>query len=474
MSELKIIPLKEEIFKLIGKIADELNVDTYVIGGYVRDLFLERNSKDIDIMSVGRGIELAEAVAKELGQPEKLVVYKNFGTALINYNDLVIEFVGARKESYRSNSRKPIVEDGTLEDDINRRDFTINAMAISINKKSFGELVDLHNGFIDLQNKTLRTPLDPDITYADDPLRMLRAIRFASQLNFFIEENSFQSITKNAERVKILSKERVIDEINKIVLSRIPSRGFKLLFSTGILKYVFPEMVALEGVEKVNGRSHKDNFYHTLQVLDNLSVNTNDLWLRWAAILHDIAKPATKRYEEEVGWTFHGHEDLGARMVPGIFKKLSLPLNEKMKYVQKLVQLHLRPIALTKENISDSAIRRLIFDAGNDLDDLMLLCNADITSKNPEKVKRYLKNFELVKEKIIQVEEKDRIRNFQPPVTGELIMKTFGIGPSKYIGEIKNAVKDAILDGVIKNDEMQAYDFMLELGIKLGLTPQNK
>ncbi len=472
MSDTKIIQLKEEIFQLIGRKADELKVEAYVIGGYVRDLFLERDSKDIDIMSVGRGIELAETVAKELGQLEKLVVYKNFGTALINYDDLVIEFVGARKESYRSDSRKPIVEDGTLQDDINRRDFTINAMAISINKNSFGHLVDLHQGFEDLQNKILRTPLDPDITYADDPLRMLRAIRFASQLDFFIEENSFLSIAKNAERVKILSKERVIDEVNKIILSKVPSKGFKLLFKTGILKHIFPEMVALEGVEKINGRSHKDNFYHTLQVLDNLSINTQDLWLRWAAILHDIAKPPTKRYEEDAGWTFHGHEDLGARMVPGIFKRLSLPLNDKMKYVQKLVQLHLRPIALTKENISDSAIRRLIFEAGDDLEDLMLLCNADITSKNPEKVKRYLRNFELVKEKIIEVEEKDRIRNFQPPVTGELIMKTFGIGPSKYIGEIKNAVKDAILDGVIQNDENQAFEFMIKKGIELGLKQQ--
>lgn len=466
------IELNDEIFKLIGRKADELNVDAYVIGGYVRDIFLKRNSKDIDIMSVGKGIDLAEAVAIELKMLDKLVVYKNFGTALINYNDYIIEFVGARKESYRSDSRKPVVEDGTLMDDISRRDFTINAMAISINTKSYGELVDKYNGYVDLENGILKTPLDPDITYMDDPLRMLRAIRFASQLNFYIEDSSFQSIIKNAERIKILSKERVIDEVNKIILSPVPSKGFKLLFKTGILHHIFPEMVALEGVEKVNGKTHKDNFYHTLQVLDNLSANTDNLWLRWAAILHDIAKPATKRFEEGAGWTFHGHEDLGARMVPGIFKRLSLPLNEKMKYVQKLVQLHLRPIALTKEHISDSAIRRLIFDAGDDLEDLMLLCNADITSKNEEKVKRYLKNFELVKEKIVQVEEKDRVRNFQPPVTGELIMQTFGIGPSKHIGEIKNAVKDAILDGLIENDEEQAYRFMLDMGVKLGLKPQ--
>ena len=465
------IPLKDEVFQLIGRKADELRLDTYVIGGYVRDLFLNRPSKDIDIMSVGRGIELAEALAKELGLEDKLVVYKNFGTALIQYKEYVIEFVGARKESYRANSRKPIVEDGTLEDDISRRDFTINAMAISVNHSSFGQLVDLYNGSEDLQQKILRTPLEPDITYTDDPLRMLRAIRFSTQLDFYIEDASLQSIAKNAERVKILSKERVIDEVNKIVLSPVPSKGFKLLFKTGILHHIFPEMVALEGVEKQNGKLHKDNFYHTLQVLDNLSVHTDNLWLRWAAILHDIAKPATKRFEEGTGWTFHGHEDLGARMVPGIFKRLSLPLNEKMKYVQKLVQLHLRPIALTKESITDSAIRRLIFEAGDDLEDLMLLCNADITSKNPEKVKRYLKNFELVKEKIVIVEEKDRIRNFQPPVTGEMIMKTFGIGPSKYIGEIKTAVKDAILDGIIENEPAQAHAFMLETGKKLGLTP---
>jgi poly(A) polymerase len=472
MSNSITIELKEKIFQLIGRKADELKVNAYVIGGYVRDLFLKRDSKDIDIMSVGQGIELAQAVAEELGSPDKLVVYKNFGTALINYQEYVIEFVGARKESYRADSRKPIVEDGTLEDDIGRRDFTINAMGISLNSTTFGKLIDLHHGWDDLQHKILRTPLDPDITYTDDPLRMLRAIRFASQLDFFIEETSFQSIAKNADRVKILSKERVMDELNKIILSPVPSKGFKLLFKTGILKHIFPEMVALEGVEKQNGKSHKDNFYHTLQVLDNLSEHTDNLWLRWAAILHDIAKPATKRFEEDAGWTFHGHEDLGARMVPGIFKRLSLPLNEKMKYVQKLVQLHLRPIALTKENITDSAIRRLIFDAGDDLEDLMMLCNADITSKNPEKVKRYLKNFQLVKEKIILVEEKDRIRNFQPPVSGELIMKTFGIGPSKYIGEIKTAVKDAILDGVIENDEKQAYEFMIKTGKELGLIPK--
>lgn len=465
------IQLTDPVFKLIGEKADQLGLKAYVIGGYVRDKLLERESKDIDIMAVGHGISLAESVASELNLQDKLVVYKNFGTALINYQDYIIEFVGARKESYRSDSRKPIVEDGTLEDDINRRDFTINAMAVSINKDSFGDLIDHHNGWNDLKAGIIRTPLDPDFTYADDPLRMLRAIRFSTQLNFTIEEESFRAIALNADRVSILSKERIIDEVNKIVLSPVPSKGFKLLFNTGILSIIFPEMVALEGVEKQQGKSHKDNFYHTLQVLDNLALNTDNLWLRWAAILHDIAKPATKRFEEGAGWTFHGHEDMGSRMVPGIFKRLSLPLNEKMKYVQKLVALHLRPIALTKENITDSAIRRLIFEAGDDLEDLMLLCNADITSKNPDKVKRYLSNFQLVKEKIVVVEEKDRIRNFQPPVSGELIMKTFNIGPSKYIGEIKNAVKDAILDGIIENNPDQAYTFMLETGKKLGLTP---
>ncbi len=466
------IALNDEIFKLIGQKADELKLDTYVIGGYVRDILLGRDSKDIDIMSVGHGITLAESVAHQLGLEDKLVVYKNFGTALINYKEYVIEFVGARKESYRSESRKPIVEDGSLQDDVNRRDFTINAMAISINKDSFGKLVDLHDGWNDLQQKLLRTPLDPDITYADDPLRMLRGIRFSSQLDFMIEQDSLDAISKNAERVKILSKERIVDELNKIILSPVPSKGFKLLYKTGILGFVFPEMVALAGVEKQNGKSHKDNFFHTLQVLDNLSEHTNNLWLRWAAILHDIAKPATKKFEEGSGWTFHGHEDLGARMVPGIFKRLSLPLNEKMKYVQKLVALHLRPIALTKENITDSAVRRLIFEAGDDLEDLMMLCNADITSKNPVKVKKYMANFQLVKEKVVTVEEKDRIRNFQPPVTGEMIMKIFGIGPSKYIGEIKTAVKDAILDGIIENDPDQAFQFMIETGKKLGLTQQ--
>jgi putative nucleotidyltransferase with HDIG domain len=463
--------IQKDIFPIVTEEADALGVDAYLVGGHVRDLLLNRPSKDIDIMSVGRGIDLAERVAGRLGLLEKLVVYKNFGTALIHVDGLEIEFVGARKESYRANSRKPIVEDGTLEDDLKRRDFTINALAVKVNSEGLGTLVDLFGGLQHLEQKLLKTPLDPDITYSDDPLRMMRAIRFASQLNFMIEQESLEAIQRNAHRISIVSKERIVDELNKIVLSPHPSKGFKLLFNTGLLHHIFPEMVALQGVETVDGKSHKDNFYHTLQVLDNLSKHTDKLWLRWAAIMHDIAKPATKRFEEGVGWTFHGHEDLGAKMTPKIFKKLGLPLHEPMKYVQKLVRLHLRPIALVKEEITDSAVRRLIFEAGDDLEDLMLLCNADITSKNEEKVKRYLANFKKVEEKIREVEEKDRIRNFQPPVTGELIMKTFGIGPCQQIGIIKNAVKDAILDGIIENEEKQAYEFMLQEGIKLGLKP---
>ncbi len=463
--------IKQDIFPIVTQEADALGVDAYLVGGHVRDLLLSRPSKDIDIMSVGRGIDLAERVAARLGLQDKLVVYKNFGTALIHIDGLEIEFVGARKESYRANSRKPIVEDGTLEDDLKRRDFTINALAVKINSVGLGTLVDIFDGLKHLEQKILRTPLDPDITYSDDPLRMMRAIRFASQLNFTIEESSLQAIQRNASRIDIVSKERIVDELNKIVLSSRPSKGFKLLFNTGLLHHIFPELVALQGVEYIEEKGHKDNFYHTLQVLDNISIHTDKLWLRWAAIMHDIAKPATKRFEEGVGWTFHGHDEWGARMVPKIFKNLGLPLHEPMKYVQKLVRLHLRPIALVKEEITDSAIRRLIFEAGDDLEDLMLLCNADITTKNEEKVKRYLANFKKVEEKIREVEEKDRIRNFQPPVTGELIMKTFGIGPSRYVGEIKNAVKEAILDGVIKNDEKQAYEFMLQEGIRLGLKP---
>jgi putative nucleotidyltransferase with HDIG domain len=465
--------VKNDIFPVITEEADALGVEAYLVGGHVRDLLLNRPSKDIDIMSVGKGIDLAERVAARLGLQDKLVVYKNFGTALLHIDGLEIEFVGARKESYRANSRKPIVEDGTLEDDLKRRDFTINALAVKINSDGLGTLVDMFGGLQHLEQKLLKTPLDADITYSDDPLRMMRAIRFASQLNFTIEESSLQAIQRNAHRIEIVSKERIVDELNKIVLSSRPSKGFKLLFNTGLLHHIFPELAALQGVEYIDEKGHKDNFYHTLQVLDNISKHTDKLWLRWAAIMHDIAKPLTKRFEEGIGWTFHGHEELGARLVPKIFRKLGLPLHEPMKYVQKLVRLHLRPIALVKDEITDSAVRRLIFEAGDDLEDLMLLCNADITSKNEEKVKQYLDNFKKVEKKIREVEEKDRVRNFQPPVTGELIMKTFGIGPCRYIGEIKNAVKDAILDGVIENDERQAYEFMLKEGIRLGLKPVN-
>lgn len=464
--------LQNPVFKLIGEQADKLGVKAYVIGGFVRDLILERPNKDIDIMSIGHGIELAIAVANELNIKSNLAIYKNFGTALLKFNDYEIEFVGARKESYRTNSRKPIVEDGSLEDDISRRDFTINAMAIQINRTNFGDLIDLYNGQSDIENKILRTPLDPNITFKDDPLRIFRGIRFASQINFTIEDKTLIAMAENASRIKILSKERIIDEVNKIILSSQPSKGFKLMFNTKILHEFFPEFVALHGVEVKNGRGHKDNFYHTLQVLENIIPYTNNLWLRWAALLHDIAKPPTKRFEAKQGWTFHGHEDLGARMIPKIFKNLALPQNEKMKYVQKLVQLHLRPIALTKENITDSAIRRLIFDAGDELDDLMTLCKADITSKNDSKVKRYLQNYEIVMLKIQEVEEKDHIRNFQPPITGEMIMEVFDVKPSKVIGIIKNTIKDAILDGVIENNYDQAYQLMICEAEKYGLVPK--
>lgn len=461
--------ISDPIFSIIGEEADALQVDAFVIGGYVRDIFLKRHSKDVDIMSVGKGIDLAERVAKRLHLTDKLVVYKNFGTALLHYQNYHIEFVGARKESYRQSSRNPIVENGTLDDDLNRRDFTINAMAISINKATWGKLIDKFKGIKDLENGVLKTPLDADITYSDDPLRMMRAIRFAAQLKFTIEEKSFEAIKRNAHRISIVAKERIVEELNKIILSSTPSHGFKLLLEADLLPLIFPALVKLKGVDYVDGKGHKDNFYHTLQVLDNVAEKSNQLWLRWAAIMHDIAKPATKRFEPDHGWTFHGHEDLGARMTPKIFKAMGLPLNDHMKYVQKLVRLHLRPIALVKEEITDSAIRRLIFDAGDDLEDLMTLCNADITSKNEAKVKRYLRNFELVQIKIKEVEEKDRVRNFQPPITGELIMQTFQLSPCKEIGDIKNAIKDAILDGEIENDYEQAFALMLSLGEKLGL-----
>jgi poly(A) polymerase len=461
--------LTHPIFPVIAEAATEMNVPAYVIGGWVRDLLLQRPCKDIDVVAIGSGIELAERVAQKLGNKYHVNVYKNFGTAQLVYEDYDIEFVGARKESYRSESRKPIVENGTLEDDQNRRDFTINALAISLTPPNYGELLDPFDGIKDMEARIIRTPLDPDITFSDDPLRMMRAIRFATQLNYTIDAASLASITNNKERIKIISKERITDELNKIILAKTPSIGFKILFDTGLLHLIFPEMVALQGVEVRNGKSHKDNFYHTLEVLDNICKTTGDLWLRWAAILHDIAKPPTKRFEPDHGWTFHGHEDKGARMVPGIFASLKLPLNEKMKYVQKLVLLHLRPIVLAKSEITDSAVRRLLFEAGDDIDDLMKLCEADITSKNEYKVQKYLKNFELVRQKLKDIEEKDKIRNWQPPISGEDIMKAFDIPAGKEVGIIKNAIREAILDGLIKNEYEEAFQFMLKEGGKLGL-----
>jgi len=465
--------LNNTIFKIVSQAADELGYETYVIGGYVRDLLLNSNEpKDIDFVCVGSGIELAQKVKSILDTESKVQVFKNFGTAMLKHNDLELEFVGARKESYRTDSRKPIVEDGTLEDDQNRRDFSINALAIQLNASHFGELIDPFNGLKDLENKIIRTPLEPNKTYSDDPLRMMRAIRFSCQLSFTIEEESLKAITENAHRLNIISQERITDELNKIILSKIPSKGFKLLFNTQLLHQFFPKMVELQGVEVIDNKGHKDNFYHTLKVLDNISQESDDLWLRWSAILHDIAKPDTKRFEEKHGWTFHGHEFLGSKMVPKIFKSLKLPLNEKMKYVQKLVRLHLRPIVLAQEIVTDSAVRRLLFDAGEDIDDLMTLCDADITSKNPEKVKRYLENFKVVRQKIKDVEERDHIRNMQPPISGEEIIELFDLKPSREIGLLKSAIKEAILDGEISNNKDEAHDFLIEKAAEMGIKPK--
>jgi poly(A) polymerase len=461
--------LDHKIFKQIESVAADEGIESYVVGGYVRDLILNRRSKDIDFVCLGSGIQLAQKVAKSLGPNVNVTVYKNFGTAQIVYDELELEFVGARKESYRNDSRKPIVENGTLEDDQRRRDFTINALAISLNTETYGDVIDPFNGREDLKRKIIRTPLDPSVTFSDDPLRMMRAVRFASQLNFDINPDAFEALMNQADRLKIVSQERITDELNKIILSPVPSYGFKLLFHSGLLKQFFPELVALHGVEYVGNKAHKDNFFHTLQVLDNVAKVSEDLWLRWAAILHDIAKPVTKRYDKDHGWTFHGHEDRGARMTPGIFKRLKLPLNDRMEFVQKLVRLHLRPIPLSKD-VTDSAIRRLLFDAGDDIDSLMKLCRADITSKNYDKVSRFLKNFDVVEQKIAEVEEKDHIRNFQPPVTGDEIMKLYNLTPGRIIGDLKEQIKEAILDGVIKNDKAEAMELLKKIAAQKGLS----
>jgi putative nucleotidyltransferase with HDIG domain len=462
---------KYPILQKIGDTADRLGLEACVVGGFVRDLFLQRPSKDIDIVCLGSGIELAQAVAQDLGKDVVVHVFKTFGTAMLRWENSEIEFVGARKESYSRDSRNPVVVPGTLSEDQQRRDFTINTLAIRINKSCWGELIDDLGGLSDLQQKIIKTPLDPGVTFSDDPLRMMRAIRFATQLDFTIADSTLIAIQQYAERLKIISQERITEELNKIILASMPSKGFKLLFDTGLLKLFFPILVNLQGRETVQGHTHKDNFYHTLQVLDNIAKYTNDLWLRWAAILHDIAKPLTKSFNPEIGFSFHGHEDLGAKLVPKIFRQLKLPLSEKMEYVQKLVRLHLRPIVIAQDVVTDSAVRRLIYEAGDALEDLMLLCRADITSNNPLKVKQYLENFDKVEKKVVEVEERDQVRNLQPVITGDIIMRTFQLQPSRMIGEIKTAIKEAILEGEIRNEYQEAFSYMLQVGQSHGLTP---
>ncbi len=462
--------LQQSVFKTITQSVEELKLEAFVIGGFVRDFLLQGGSaKDIDIVAIGSGIDLAKQVAKNLPNTPKVQIFKTYGTAMIKFNTIEIEFVGARKESYSENSRNPVVENGSLEDDQNRRDFTINALALSVNKNTFGDLLDPFNGIKDLENKIIKTPLNPDITYSDDPLRMLRAIRFATQLNFTIEAESLEAISRNASRIKIITKERIVVELNKILEAPKPSIGFLLLEKTGLLEYILPELMALKGVEEVEGQRHKDNFYHTLEVVDNISKHTDDLWLRWAALLHDIGKAPTKKFHKKIGWTFHGHEFEGSKMVFRLFKRLKMPLNDKMKFVQKMVLMSSRPIVLAQDIVTDSAVRRLVFDAGDYVDDLMTLCEADITTKNPKKFKKYHNNFKIVREKIIEVEERDHVRNFQPPISGEEIMKTFNIKPSKEIGIIKEFIKEAILEGDIPNEYEAAYNLMLKRGQKLGL-----